>query len=115
MWPLTTPSPCCGAGSMTARACGREGRSFDTRVVLMTGSRKSGSGMRLLDDGAERERGDEGECAHDDDGSYEHADEERRVRRERPVAHRHDLLLHEGSGKSNGRNLHPEPAEEHGD
>src|ERR1035437_5298317 len=59
----------------------------------------SGSQLELLEQGAERERREEGERADDDDHADQQADEEWRVGPECPRSGGHDLLSGQRPGK----------------
>src|SRR5215471_12825159 len=69
----------------------------------------------VLDDGAEREGGEEGESADDDDDAREQACEERPVGGEGAWTGRSDLLVHHAAGDRHDRDDHEEAAEEHRD
>src|SRR5262245_4061670 len=75
----------------------------------------SGGEHEVLDDRPQREGGDEGERTHDDDDADEHRDEERRVRRQRAGARRHDLLACQRAGDGECRDGEPVAGDQHRD
>src|SRR5262245_61514321 len=96
----------CGAASSSARRTTSPPRSALVLMGSSLGVESSGvrGGMsrsvrdQVLDDGAERERGDEGERADDHDGAYEHHDEERIVRGQGAAGLGDELLFGQRSG-----------------
>src|SRR5262245_11187138 len=84
----SAPRTVVGSNSERALAC----------VDMREGVLASGGQHQLLDDRSQRERRDEGERPNDDDDADQHRDEERRVRRERPGARRHELLPRQRAG-----------------
>ena len=69
----------------------------------------------MLDDGPERERGEEGEAADDQDHADQQADEQAAGGRERAGRGGNALLLRERAGNRHGRDDHEEAADEHRD
>ena len=65
----------------------------------------------MLDDGSERERGEEGEAADDQDHADEQADEQAAGGRERAGRGGNALLRDERAGDRHGRDDHEEAAD----
>ena len=71
--------------------------------------------MQVLDDRPERQRRDERQRADEDHHADQQHDEQRRVRRQRAGARRHDLLLRQRAGDRQHRDRQPVAREEHRD
>src|SRR5262245_47202575 len=118
---LTKAEPIAGStilGSNSADT-GMRLRIFGVSIGACSGSirceQRARGHREMLDDGTERERGEEREAADDDDHAHHQADEQGAGGREGAGRRRDRFLLRERAGDRHGRDDHPETADQHRD
>src|SRR5262245_24576814 len=118
---LTKAEPIAGTTILRSNSAdtGMRLRMLEVSMGTSSGSvrreQRARSHREVLDDGTERERGEEGQAADDDDHAHHQADEQAAGGREGARRGRNRFLLGKRAGDRHSRNDHPETADQHRD